>query len=229
MIITGRYSPKVDERCFTWCSQTVRGRSEGQDPWCRSICIRRVFEHEVRQLTSHFSHDAAHHSRFASSSSSSNANEKSKKGPELKYPLPPEGQRKLLDFGLDDDDDDDHHHDEYPPSRYPSSTTHVAGKGKEKQEEVKFWEEGWYIWMTKNRWAVQEKMDLMMLDLEKQAHWQRMKEQDERIWAESQGQAGQADNPGNGIGESSASEPHLVPIPVRNPYPIAAYVPSYPF
>lgn len=44
------------------------------------------------------------------------------------------------------------------------------------------------MWMTKNRWAAQEKMDLMMLDLERQTNWMRMKEQEERAWAEDERQ-----------------------------------------
>lgn len=37
--------------------------------------------------------------------------------------------------------------------------------------------------MTKNRWAAQEKIDLMMFDLEKQTAWQKSKEQDAAAWA----------------------------------------------
>ncbi|OCB85814.1 hypothetical protein A7U60_g7166 [Sanghuangporus baumii] len=231
----GKYSPKVDERCFTWCSQTARGRTDGQDAWCRSLCIRRVFEHEVRQLTSHFSHDAAHHSRLSTpetSKATTSASENNRKSPELKYPLPPEGQRKLFNFGVDDESDDDG--DNSPSSRYPSATTNSNSKGKEKQgREVKYWEEGWYVWMTKNRWAAQEKMDLMMLDLEKQAHWQKVKEQEEHAWTESQSQAQspdkETDRVGGGetgttniFGENGNVESHLAPVPIRHPYPNAA-------
>ncbi|KAL5504585.1 hypothetical protein ACEPAH_7246 [Sanghuangporus vaninii] len=214
----GKYSPKVDERCFTWCSQTARGRTEGQDPWCRSLCIRRVFEHEL--------------SAPASSKATTSASENNRKNPELKYPLPPEGQRKLFNFGVEDESDGDG--DDSPSSRYPSTTTNSNNKGKEKQNgEVKYWEEGWYVWMTKNRWAAQEKMDLMMLDLDKQAHWQRVKEQEERAWAEGQGQEQspdkEADRMGGGetgntntFGETSNVDSHLVPVPIRHPYPSAA-------
>ncbi|EJD07955.1 uncharacterized protein FOMMEDRAFT_138040 [Fomitiporia mediterranea MF3/22] len=185
----GKYSPKVDERCLTWCSQTVRGRNEGQDPWCRSVCIRRVFEHEVRQITSHFSHDAAHHSRTSTG-----------KGPLLKYPLPPEGQRGL--FGDD--------------------TEHDGGMGMGKERDEKYWEEGWYVWMTKSRWAAQEKMDLMMLDLEKQAEWVRMKEQEERAWAESEAQMREREGhePTAVVPEGLEHDGQLAPL--RHPYPNTA-------
>ena len=32
-------------------------------------------------------------------------------------------------------------------------------------KDVKNWEEGWYIWTSKSRWASQERIDSMKLDL----------------------------------------------------------------
>ncbi|KAH8115453.1 hypothetical protein DFH11DRAFT_1840844 [Phellopilus nigrolimitatus] len=137
----GRYSPKIDERCFTWCSQSVRGRYENQDPWCRSLCIRRVFAHEVQQLTSHFSRDSVYHLRARGGKCA---------GTRSEVPAP-------------------------------------AGRpARECDQGVRYWQEGWYIWMSKHRWAAQERLDLMMLDLEKQTNWIRMKESEEHAWAEQE-------------------------------------------
>ncbi|KAK0472309.1 hypothetical protein EDD18DRAFT_1231775 [Armillaria luteobubalina] len=49
---TGRFSPKTDEWCITYCTQTVKGRFNSQEPSCRSLCIRRIFAHEVRNIVS---------------------------------------------------------------------------------------------------------------------------------------------------------------------------------
>ena len=120
------------------------------------------------------------------------------------------------------DDDDNENNDRY------------YGKGKEKEENTKYWEEGWYIWMTKNRWAAQEKMDLMMLDLEKQMNWNKVKELEERVWEESQAQQerekerrerdGQDQSPNEqpavappGVDADANEEKHQL-TPIRPPY-----------
>jgi len=154
----GRYSPKSDEKCLFWCSQSARGRADGQEPWCRSLCIRRVFEHEVKRLTNQFAFDNASHSRAQ------------KLVPEvieeLKWPLPPEGQPSsaIVDGMVGGPNQD----------------------GRPSAEGVRYWEEGWYVWGTKSRWASQEKMDLMMMDLDRQTNWMRSKEDHERDWYEAE-------------------------------------------
>ncbi|PPQ89781.1 hypothetical protein CVT25_008158 [Psilocybe cyanescens] len=74
----GRFSPKTDEWCFTYCSQSVSGRLHGKEPNCRSVCIRKVFPHEVRNVLSFQRHNEV--------------------GPDgkAKYPLPAEGQPSNL-------------------------------------------------------------------------------------------------------------------------------------
>ncbi|TDL14602.1 hypothetical protein BD410DRAFT_833009 [Rickenella mellea] len=49
-IIRARAPPKTDERCFTYCSQTSSRRMNGEDSFCRSFCLRRVFPHEIARL-----------------------------------------------------------------------------------------------------------------------------------------------------------------------------------
>ncbi|TFK51124.1 hypothetical protein OE88DRAFT_1735827 [Heliocybe sulcata] len=48
----GKHARKTDERCFIYCSQTVAGRTYRHTPWCRSICLRKVFMHEVYKVLS---------------------------------------------------------------------------------------------------------------------------------------------------------------------------------
>ncbi|KAK7057533.1 hypothetical protein R3P38DRAFT_2841536 [Favolaschia claudopus] len=70
----GRFSTCNDQWCLTYCSQNVSGRVHGKAPWCRSVCIRKVFSHEVRNILQFQSHRDI--------------------GPDgrARYPLPAEGQ-----------------------------------------------------------------------------------------------------------------------------------------
>ncbi|KAJ7244177.1 hypothetical protein B0H12DRAFT_812591 [Mycena haematopus] len=70
----GRFSTCNDQWCLTYCSQNVSGRIHHNPPWCRSVCIRKVFSHEVRNILQFKSHRDI--------------------GPDGKarYPLPAEGQ-----------------------------------------------------------------------------------------------------------------------------------------
>ncbi|KAF5380385.1 hypothetical protein D9615_004715 [Tricholomella constricta] len=70
----GRFSPQTDEWCLTYCSQSVNGRFYGKEPFCRSVCIRRVFPHEVKNIIAFKTHR--------------NLNPDGK----ALYPLPSEGQ-----------------------------------------------------------------------------------------------------------------------------------------
>ncbi|KAF4567477.1 hypothetical protein EYR40_006481 [Pleurotus pulmonarius] len=91
----GRFSPRTDERCFMYCSQTVAGRFHRKEPYCKAICIRKVFTHEVRNIVSF----RTHHNLDADG--------------KAKYPLPKEGQPANLPpylGGTDPEsiDNDDH-------------------------------------------------------------------------------------------------------------------------
>jgi len=68
-------SSQIDERCFIYCTQTSRGRARIESPHCRTICIRRVFGHEVSD---------------GSYDSPDDPNLEFK--PQNPIPLPPEGQ-----------------------------------------------------------------------------------------------------------------------------------------
>ncbi|EKM53453.1 uncharacterized protein PHACADRAFT_259849 [Phanerochaete carnosa HHB-10118-sp] len=209
----GAHSYKTDERCFTYCSQSARGRAQGQEPWCRSICIRKVFPHEVRKVM-----------RIVESTPQG-LMEKEVEG-DTRVPLPPEGQRlpswltgkqRVGDSGADDTEVDDL--DDYDPMgnkgwknivndvQHESQAIRSGAKAQETDPEV--WKAGWYVWLTKNKWAVQEKMDGMMTDLERQAEWARMKHDVNQEWERAQQMA--AVSPVSGDGHPPHEENHSQP------------------
>jgi len=152
-LITGRFSPKIDEWCFTYCSQTVSGRIHNKEPNCHSICLRKVFPHEVRNVLSYKRH--------------SNLGLDGK----AKYPLPSEGQSANI-------------------PRY------LGGSPKEADEDrsptpaasTKFWDEGWYLWTGKGRWAVLQKTENMMLDFQTQQQVETIREKRKEVWQNYQDQ-----------------------------------------
>lgn len=124
-----------------------------------------------------------------------------------------------------------------PPEGQPSAAI-VDGiiggpnqDGRPSAQDVRFWQEGYYVWFTKNRWAAQEKLDLMMLDLAHQTNWIRAKEQEERAWFDNQKQrvrsvVQSANESGNG-GERQYQDNDMGEWvnqdgPTRHPYPDAA-------
>ncbi|KAJ6593545.1 hypothetical protein B0H19DRAFT_24529 [Mycena capillaripes] len=74
----GTFSTRNDQWCITYCSQNVTGRIHQKPPFCRSVCLRKVFSHEVRNILQYKSHKNI--------------------GPDGKalYPLPSEGQPVYL-------------------------------------------------------------------------------------------------------------------------------------
>lgn len=119
---------------------------EKQEPWCRTICIRRVFAHEVQKTIKRNNYN--------------DSNEPTQEY--VKYPLPPEGQRT-----------DEMHDGELESDQY---------ERKLREGDVKYWEEGWYLWYSKSRWAAQEKLELMMHDLPVHANWYRHMSKQRSDW-----------------------------------------------
>ncbi|KAG6816578.1 hypothetical protein H0H87_004878 [Tephrocybe sp. NHM501043] len=153
----GRFSPKTDEWCMTYCSQTINGRFHGKEPVCRSVCIRRVFAHEVKNLIAFKTHRNV--------------------GPDGKamYPLPFEGQPANVPRWLggkpardEEPDDDEMLHVKSPP------------------EPTKYWDEGWYLWSSQNRWAIHDKLDSMKLDLGRQQQSIQQHQERRELWQEYQ-------------------------------------------
>ncbi|KAI0687940.1 hypothetical protein C8T65DRAFT_675358 [Cerioporus squamosus] len=149
-------------------------------PRCRTICLRRVFKHEVERVLAHHRTQTLKH--VPGKKPVLEVKDEVETVP-MKHPLPPEGQRysgwlaMLLGdrFGhgsgsgngaLGSGDDHNHEHEQ----------AHT-------QRETKHWQEGWYLWWSTSRWAVQEKLDLMRKDLEGQSEWQRFKDKRNDEWA----------------------------------------------
>ncbi|KAI8974008.1 hypothetical protein BD414DRAFT_498841 [Trametes punicea] len=162
----GPFSPKVDERCFTYCSQSVTGRIHGHDPWCRSLCVRKVFMHEVTRILSRHTTQTVH--KQPGKLPRREITETIETAP-VHHPLPPEGQRyagwmqALLGHSNDAND------------HSPRTDEHAKA-------ELKYWKAGWYLWWSKSRWAAQERMDLMRRSLGSQTEWQQMKERRNEEW-----------------------------------------------
>ncbi|KAI0629073.1 hypothetical protein C8Q77DRAFT_1212880 [Trametes polyzona] len=165
----GPFSHNVDERCLTFCSQTVTGRVQGHDPWCRSLCVRRVFLHEVTRVLSHHQTQTVH--REPGKPPRVETTEVVETAP-VHHPLPPEGQRysgwlhALLGRTADSESDPAHRLSDAPGG-----------------DDLRYWKAGWYLWWSKSRWAAQERFDLMRRSLESQTEWQRLKERRNEEWA----------------------------------------------
>lgn len=101
-----------------------------------------------------------------------------------KYPLPSEGQAGNLPRLLGGAPKDDSQDQRSVPA---SSTT------------TKYWEEGWYLWTGKGRWASQQKTEQMMLDLPRQQVLEKLREDRKELWEEYQDQLKQVDPQEDGI------------------------------
>lgn len=234
----GQHSYKKDERCFSYCSQSVRGRVNGQEPWCRSICIRKVFPHEVRKIL-----------RVIESGSQGTI-EKTVEV-DVNIPLPPEGQRlpswltgrpNAADDdaggdGFDDLDDDNLSGSGKGWKGIVNDVEREArpavGAGQKQQgAETEVWKQGWYVWMTKNKWAAQEKMDSMMSDLERQAEWGKVKRDVNDEWerARATALANEASLGEDGLAQDPVvGAAHQYPIPTQDPDPKAPSATSVAF
>ncbi|KAF7792690.1 hypothetical protein EIP86_003788 [Pleurotus ostreatoroseus] len=178
-VSTGRYSTKPDEHCFTYCSQSVRGRIDQAEPWCRSFCIRRIFDHEVRRTLAVQGQNKQSPAQTAST--------------DAQFPLPPEGQPSADAHRSSTQSSEGDEWDE------GMQWTPSVSSGGPSSRDMRYWKTGWYFWYSKSRWAAQEKMDLMMCDLAKQAEWQKYKEKMNAEWAEQEQKA-------RAIGELAAED-----------------------
>ena len=89
----GRVSLENDEWCMTYCSQSVTGRIHGKEPYYRSLCVRKIFPHEVCNVIAFKQHKQVDQSGKAA------------------YPLPTEGQLANLShiLGGEPPEDDSNH------------------------------------------------------------------------------------------------------------------------
>lgn len=187
---SGAQSPRTDERCLTYCSQTAAGRTAGRAPICRSICLRHVFMHELSKL-----------SRNSGKPSMARAlgfvEDTEDEQPELdSIPLPTEGQRpgeffaplwppflSPLQSSADNEED--------PRRAGPTSAAdalRAAGKAVDTDDfsldsdnvpakddaaaaPPRTWAPGTYVWMTRSKWHALDHLNMMMFSLRAQAGW----------------------------------------------------------
>ncbi|KAH9921734.1 uncharacterized protein BXZ73DRAFT_104353 [Epithele typhae] len=170
----GGLGDETDQRCFTYCTQSVGGRLDGAPPRCRSICFRRVFPHELGHIKSIHRTETVER-RGAHSHVS--IRRKLAWSP-ADWPLPPEGQRHdgLLDAMLgrwrgrrEHDGDDDADHDGLGPG--------------DTRRGPKMWREGWYLWWTRDADEVRKQLVGMQQSVEFQAQTREFMETTNREWA----------------------------------------------
>lgn len=80
-----------------------------------------------------------------------------------KYPLPSEGQ----------------------PENIPRLLGGNENLGKRQAEDTNYWDEGWYMWTGLGRWAMIEKTETMLLNLEQQQRLEALKVHKRREMAET--------------------------------------------
>ncbi|KAJ6558414.1 hypothetical protein DFH09DRAFT_529724 [Mycena vulgaris] len=187
----GSFSTRNDQWCLTYCSQNVSGRIHNKAPWCRSVCLRKVFSHEVRNILQFKSHRDV--------------------GPDGKarYPLPQEGQPINLPRYLGGKPTDDPEH------------------GRKSPGDIKYWDEGWYLWKTTTFLGVYNSISLMPRNLEAQGLEETQKKARRQRWMEYQeflrsGQAPTQENKWLGpvvppnFGRDPAPDSLLVHIPLES-------------
>jgi len=98
---------------------------------------------------------------------------------QVKYPLPHEGQPENIPKLLGGKRSDD-------PDEKP---------GKRRLDGTKYWNEGWYMWTGSGRWAMLEKTEMMLLDLEQQQRLEALKDRKRESMTETSMTKKQADGP----------------------------------
>jgi len=114
---------------------------------------------------------------------------------QVKYPLPPEGQRaRKRAVG---------------PISLQDASNGILSEGissspSNDEDRVRHWEPGWYLWSTKSRWAVQEHIDMMSRNLTEQAEWVKYKEDVNETW--------------NRVQDGRQAGEDYVPLPRHSPW-----------
>ncbi|KIK60281.1 hypothetical protein GYMLUDRAFT_73751 [Collybiopsis luxurians FD-317 M1] len=157
----GRFSPKTDEWCFTYCTQSVTGRIHSTPPSCSTVCIRKVFPHEVKNILSFKTHSFVDNQGKA------------------KYVLPPEGQSEHVPkiFGGTRGKDvvgDGEDRADSSSSKSPANP------------ETRYWDTGYYLFSTSSVFGTVEHYVSMNQDLSKLASTQKRQDRIKREWLEYQ-------------------------------------------
>ncbi|KAJ3821716.1 hypothetical protein F5880DRAFT_1438084, partial [Lentinula raphanica] len=166
----GRFSPKRDEWCLTYCTQSITGRIHAVQPSCTTLCIRKVFEHEVKNVTGFKRHDMSVVRKKAI------------------YSLPPEGQPdhvpKVLGGARTAPD----------PSASPSTSTTSESESLSSLPatvptpiiKTRSWSPGYYLFTSTTIYGTFEHLASMSRDLPRQVSRQKKVESIKKEWIEYQ-------------------------------------------
>lgn len=91
-----------------------------------------------------------------------------------KYPLPAEGQSANL------------------PRYLGGSPKEAEDRSSSPSGSTKYWDEGWYLWTGKGRWAALQKTENMMLDFQRQHQLEILRQGKKEAWQKNQGQLKQS-------------------------------------
>lgn len=152
---TGRFSPATSERCFTYCSQSHFGRAHGNEPKCYTLCLRRVFNHEVNRVLTNVNYGPIIKSPAVSAN----------------IPLPQEANTTLGQYISDS-----------PQAEVSdSSASSPDTTSSHLENPQRHWQEGYYIWLSRSRRAASEHLSHMKRDLFQQSAYEHSK----AMWAQA--------------------------------------------
>jgi len=148
----GHFSPATSERCFTYCSQSHFGRAHGNEPKCYTLCLRRIFNHEVNRVLTNVNHGPIIQSPTVTAN----------------IPLPQEANTTLAQYISDSPHEGVSDGSTSSPSPHPENTQ-------------RYWEEGYYVWLSRSRQAASEHLSHMKRDLFQQSAYDHSK----AMWAQA--------------------------------------------
>jgi hypothetical protein len=148
LIPTGHFSPATSERCITYCSQSHFGRAHGNEPKCYTLCLRRIFNHEVNRVLTNVEYGPTIKSPTVSAD----------------IPLPQEANTTLGQYISDS-----------PGTEVPGGPTSHATTPGHPENSQRHWQEGYYVWLSRSRQAASEHMSHMKRDLFRQAAYEHSK------------------------------------------------------
>ncbi|KAJ3831821.1 hypothetical protein F5878DRAFT_729561 [Lentinula raphanica] len=188
----GRFSPKRDEWCLTYCTQSITGRIHAVQPSCTTLCIRKVFEHEVKNVTGFKRHDMSVMGEDDDGDTDATRTDGSdgKKVVRKKaiYSLPPEGQPdhvpKVLGGARTAPD----------PSASPSTSTTSESESLSSLPatvptpiiKTRSWSPGYYLFTSTTIYGTFEHLASMSRDLPRQVSRQKKVESIKKEWIEYQ-------------------------------------------
>jgi len=151
----GHLSPATSERCFTYCSQSHFGRAHGNEPKCYTLCLRRVFNHEVNRVLTNVNYGPIIKSPAVSAN----------------IPLPQEANTTLGQYISDSSQAEVSDSSASSPD---TTSSHL-------ENPHRHWQEGYYIWLSRSRRAASEHLSHMKRDLFQQSAYEHSK----AMWAQA--------------------------------------------